>query len=38
MVGRGNPRKAFDKLGWRAKFKMQDVIKMMIEAERNGPS
>jgi GDPmannose 4,6-dehydratase len=38
MVGRGNPRKAFDQLGWRAKFKMQDVIKMMVEAERNGPS
>jgi GDPmannose 4,6-dehydratase len=35
MVSRGNPEKAFVKLGWRAKLKMRDVIKMMIK---NGAS
>ncbi|HYX18485.1 MAG TPA: GDP-mannose 4,6-dehydratase, partial [Nostoc sp.] len=29
-VGRGNPAKAKDKLGWQAKFKMQDVVQMMV--------
>ncbi|MCC5657848.1 GDP-mannose 4,6-dehydratase [Nostoc sp. XA010] len=31
-VGRGNPAKAKDKLGWQAKFKMQDVVRMMVGA------
>jgi len=31
-VGRGNPAKAKDKLGWQAKFKMQDVVQMMVKA------
>jgi len=35
MVSRGNPEKASVKLGWRAKLKMRDVIKMMIK---NGAS
>jgi GDPmannose 4,6-dehydratase len=33
MVNRGNPDKAFRKLGWRATYRMRDVVKMMIEAE-----
>lgn len=35
MVGRGNPEKAFDRLGWKAKYGMHDVVRMMVEAERN---
>lgn len=30
-----NPAKAKDKLGWQAKYKMQDVAKMMVEARLN---
>ena len=30
---RGNPLKANDKLGWRAKYNYKDVIRMMIEYE-----
>ncbi|MFM6455535.1 MAG: GDP-mannose 4,6-dehydratase [Planktothrix sp.] len=32
-VGRGNPSKAEQKLGWKAKYKMPDVVRMMIEAK-----
>ncbi|MEH2424098.1 MAG: GDP-mannose 4,6-dehydratase [Nostoc sp.] len=32
-VGRGNPVKAKDKLGWQAKFKMKQVVQMMVEAK-----
>ncbi len=32
-VSRANPEKARKKLGWSAKYKMPDVVKMMIEAE-----
>jgi GDPmannose 4,6-dehydratase len=31
-VSKGNPAKAKSKLGWQAKYKMQDVVKMMVEA------
>ncbi len=31
-VGRGNPSKAKYTLGWEAKYKMKDVVKMMIAA------
>jgi GDPmannose 4,6-dehydratase len=31
-VGRGNPSKAKYLLGWEAKYKMKDVVKMMIAA------
>lgn len=31
--GRGNPAKAADKLGWRAKYKMKDVVEMMVRHE-----
>lgn len=33
QVGRGDPRKAADVLGWRATYKMADVVRMMVEAE-----
>jgi GDPmannose 4,6-dehydratase len=32
-VGRGHPAKAREVLGWQAKYKMQDVVKMMIAAK-----
>ncbi len=32
-VGRGNPHKAKIQLGWEAKYKMQDVVRMMVEAK-----
>jgi GDPmannose 4,6-dehydratase len=32
-LGKGNPTKAKEKLGWQAKSKMQDIIKMMIQAK-----
>jgi len=31
-LGKGNPAKAKEKLGWQAKYKMPDVVKMMVEA------
>ncbi|WP_292827376.1 GDP-mannose 4,6-dehydratase [Nostoc sp. JL33] len=31
-VGRGNPAKAKNKLGWQAQYKMQDVVQMMVKA------
>ncbi|MDJ0679922.1 MAG: GDP-mannose 4,6-dehydratase [Xenococcaceae cyanobacterium MO_167.B52] len=31
-VSKGNPSKAQAKFGWQAKYKMPDVIKMMVEA------
>ncbi|MHC5776767.1 hypothetical protein [Nostoc sp.] len=32
-VGKGNPVKAKDKLGWQAKYKMKQVVQMMVEAK-----
>lgn len=32
-VGRGDPYKAKEKLGWQAKYKMNDVVRMMVEAK-----
>lgn len=32
-IGRGNPMKAQKELGWRAQYKMKDVVDMMIRAE-----
>jgi GDPmannose 4,6-dehydratase len=32
-VGRGHPAKAREELGWQAKYKMQDVVRMMVEAK-----
>jgi len=34
MIGRANPEKAWKKLGWRAKYMMGDVVRMMLEEER----
>lgn len=31
--GRANPGKAFEKLGWKAKKKMEDIVVLMIEDE-----
>jgi GDPmannose 4,6-dehydratase len=31
-MGKGNPSKAKKQLGWEAKYKMQDVVKMMVKA------
>jgi GDPmannose 4,6-dehydratase len=33
-VGKGDPSKAWKILGWRAKYKMRDVVRMMVEHER----
>ncbi len=30
-ISKGNPRKAKEKLGWEAKYKMPDIVRMMIE-------
>ncbi|MEL7038615.1 MAG: GDP-mannose 4,6-dehydratase [Cyanobacteria bacterium J06592_8] len=35
-VGRANPTKAKEKLGWEAKYKMPDIVRMMVEARQQG--
>ena len=35
-VGRSNPAKAKEHLGWIAKFQMEDVVAKMIKAEQGG--
>ncbi len=37
-VGRGHPAKAREVLGWQAKYKMQDVVRMMILAKQKQAS
>jgi GDPmannose 4,6-dehydratase len=32
MIGRGDASKAADKLHWQPKFKMTEVVRMMVEA------
>ncbi len=32
-VGRGNPEKAQRELGWQARYRMSDVVRMMVKAE-----
>jgi GDPmannose 4,6-dehydratase len=32
-ISRGNPRKSQEALGWQAKYKMTDVIRMMVQDE-----
>jgi GDPmannose 4,6-dehydratase len=32
-MGKGNPAKAKDKLGWEAKYQLPDIIRMMIQAK-----
>jgi GDPmannose 4,6-dehydratase len=34
-VGRGNPKKAQERLGWKAQYKMHDIVKMMVREEQN---
>ncbi|MFB3101397.1 MAG: GDP-mannose 4,6-dehydratase [Gammaproteobacteria bacterium] len=34
-VGRANPSKAWNELGWRAKHSMDNVARMMVHAENN---
>jgi len=34
-VGRGNPEKAQKRLGWKAQYKMHDVVRMMVREEQN---
>ena len=34
-LGKSNPAKAEEKLGWQAKYKMHDVVKMMVEAKQD---
>jgi GDPmannose 4,6-dehydratase len=34
LTVRANPAKAAEKLGWRARYHMRDVARMMVEAER----
>jgi GDPmannose 4,6-dehydratase len=31
--GKGNPKKAHQKLGWQAQYKMRDVVRMMVAAK-----
>lgn len=33
VIGKGNPEKARIRLGWEAKYKMKDVVRMMVEQE-----
>lgn len=30
MISRANPTRAYEKLGWRARYKMRDVVRMMM--------
>jgi GDPmannose 4,6-dehydratase len=34
MTARANPSKATEKLGWKARYRMRDVARMMVTAER----
>jgi GDPmannose 4,6-dehydratase len=34
-VGKGNPAKAYWKLGWKAEHVMKDVVRMMVQSELN---
>ena len=36
LTVRANPGKAAQKLGWKAKYKMRDVARMMVEEEKEG--
>jgi GDPmannose 4,6-dehydratase len=33
-VSRGNPSKAMERLGWVAKHKIADIVRLMIEARK----
>ena len=34
LLGFGDPSKAWEKLGWKAKYKLPDIVKQMITAEK----
>ncbi len=34
-ISRGNPAKAREKLGWQAKYKMQNIVQMMVQARKS---
>ena len=34
-IGRGNPEKSQKRLGWKAQYKMHDVVRMMVREEQN---
>ena len=34
-VSRGNPAKAIERLGWVAKHKIADIVRLMIEARKD---
>jgi GDPmannose 4,6-dehydratase len=34
LTGFGNPEKAFRTFGWQAHYRLEDIVKMMVEAER----
>lgn len=36
MEGRASSKKAFEKLGWKARSKMPEVARMMVDAEMSG--
>jgi GDPmannose 4,6-dehydratase len=35
VISRGNPNKAKKKLGWEARYKMKDIVNMMVQAKMN---
>jgi GDPmannose 4,6-dehydratase len=32
-ISRGNPAKAKEKLGWQARYRMPEIVKMMVAAK-----
>jgi len=34
LKGVGDPAKAFSILGWQAQYRLEDIVRMMIDAER----
>lgn len=36
QLGRANPGKAKSSIGWEARYKMEDVVRMMVRARRSG--
>jgi GDPmannose 4,6-dehydratase len=35
-ISRGNPNKARVKLGWQARYKMAEIVRMMLESKMQG--
>jgi GDPmannose 4,6-dehydratase len=34
-ISRGNPKKALEQLGWEAKHKIADIVRLMMEAKQD---